>query len=367
MNFLLNLNSQTKDKESRLTPLTTSYSIVKMKSNLREGVGSQLLTSNQRQRKSFSLFHSKYSEQKIGNEPAISATLKSRRKSLVLNMLGSLTSYKEKFFKSVTIIQTSKSVKNSQNESIGFKEKTLVDELIEELKLDSRLDGLTKKRKSISKEDAEFLRNVAYTDKDDIFQRRCKCMQTLKKGKRDGKKILNLLKTIPEFLKYMKLNSITDDAILKISEYMTFIHVKSGNYVFNEGDNPDGFYCVISGTVEITKRTSVSGTRLPSLSLSNRYSLPEFIRPKKKKERLDFLNCFKEIYIRSSIQQFLELEEKVLSIGKGGCFGEWSLIDNQKRYGSAIAKSDCQLIMVPKNAFDLYIKVRCYLMLFRNF
>ena len=175
--------------------------------------------------------------------------------------------------------------------------------------------------------------------------------------KRDGFKIMNLLKLIPDFHKYMELNSISEEALIKASDYLIYMYVKPNVYLLNEGDNPDGFYCILSGNIDITKKSEnikKIDEKMREEEMNNNLQ-PEFIIPKKKGP---VVKCFKNFFTHSTIQRFLNLEEKIVSLGPGNCFGDWGLIDNKKRLANAISTTECHIVKISKIVFDMYFKVR---------
>lgn len=248
------------------------------------------------------------------------------------------------------------SMSDVQTKSIKSKNETILEQLISELKLgDKHLQKETNQRRgNITQEDSTYLstHNVLKTSYEEILIKRKKSLDL--KSKRDGLKIMNLLKMIPEFKKYMILNSITDDAITKAAEYLTYIHTKAGYYLFNEGDLSDGFYCILSGSVDITKRTD--NVMKITAKIEDESAHTE-VKPKKVVKNLNFLGCFKNFFTTSSVQRFLKLEEKVISLSNGSCFGDWGLIDNDRRQANAVTRTECHLVKITKNVFDMYLKV----------
>jgi CRP-like cAMP-binding protein len=48
------------------------------------------------------------------------------------------------------------------------------------------------------------------------------------------------------------------------------------------------------------------------------------------------------------------------TIGEGGIFGEMALIDRSARSANAVAKTDCELIRIDEDRFDLLVKFNPY-------
>lgn len=248
------------------------------------------------------------------------------------------------------------SISTVNNKSIMSKNQTVLEQLIDELKLGNKKlhKDTSQRRRNISTDEVNFLQT-----RQSVIKKKYK--SDLKdENKRDCIKIMNLLKMIPEFRKFTSLNCITDEAIIKASDYLVYIQTKVGNYLFNEGDEPDGFYIILSGTVDITKRSD----NITKINMKYRDSghtieqvvaKPEFLKPRKQK--LSFFHSFRNFYTTASVQRFLQLEEKLLTLGPGSCFGDWGLIDGEKRQANAVSSSECHLVKINKSIFELNFKV----------
>lgn len=263
---------------------------------------------------------------------------------------------KKMIFQSISVVNT---------KSIKSKNETVLEQLIEELKIgDKHLQkDVTLRRKNVGLEDINFL-----TSKQSFLRRRQK-IETKEENKRDCIKIMNLLKMIPDFKKFMLLNSITDESIIRASDYIIYVHIKSGHYLFNEGDEPDGFYIILAGTIDITKRsnnlTKINLKLIDMVSNPTEANLkPEYVIPRNKK--LTYLNSFRNFFTTASVQRFLQLEEKLLTLGPGSCFGDWGLIDGEKRQANAVSSSECHLVKISKAIYELHFKVKFINLLFRN-
>lgn len=65
-------------------------------------------------------------------------------------------------------------------------------------------------------------------------------------------------------------------------------------------------------------------------------------------------------------KQYIETKEEVFSISKGFCFGEWEVINKDKRSFDAFAVDDLHLFYLDNDDFDLTLSV-IYLFYIRKF
>lgn len=93
--------------------------------------------------------------------------------------------------------------------------------------------------------------------------------------------------------------SLSGETLLAIAEETKQVTFDEGETIFNEGDEPDGLYCISLGKVKIVRQGQV----------------------------LNHLQTY-------------------------GYFGELGLIDNMPRSASVIAETDCVLLLLEKNTFE---------------
>ncbi len=60
-----------------------------------------------------------------------------------------------------------------------------------------------------------------------------------------------ILKLMPEINKFLRFNYIDHDAIRQASNYIEYVRVEKGKYIFKQGDMSDFFYGIINGKVSI--------------------------------------------------------------------------------------------------------------------
>ena len=122
-----------------------------------------------------------------------------------------------------------------------------------------------------------------------------------KQGERDIHKIEMILKRMTSFKKFIHFNRIDDASLHLIANYSEIKHYDKGSVIFNQGDKPDNFYCVVSGKVSIRKDSD------------------------NEQHEITQLQC-------------------------GDYFGDWGLLDNAKRTASACVAEKCVLmVMGPKH------------------
>ena len=122
-----------------------------------------------------------------------------------------------------------------------------------------------------------------------------------KQGERDIHKIAMILKQMASFKKFIHFNRIDDASLHLIANYVEVKQYDKGKVIFNQGDKPDNFYCIISGKVSIRKESE------------------------NEQHEITQLQC-------------------------GDYFGDWGLIDNAKRTASACVTEKCVLmVMGPKH------------------
>ena len=68
-------------------------------------------------------------------------------------------------------------------------------------------------------------------------------------------KILVILKTLPEFQKLIKYNSINDESVRTAANYMEYRKINKDKYIFKQGNESDAFYCILRGKISIRKQT----------------------------------------------------------------------------------------------------------------
>ena len=113
------------------------------------------------------------------------------------------------------------------------------------------------------------------------------------------------------FIKSIKLfASLTHDEALYLRNAGREVKFEEGKIIFNEGDDGDAFYAVVSGKVRITK-----------------------------KSKIDQAN-----------------EEILALVREGEFFGEMALFDEGDRTASALAHVDCTLFVITVDAFNKMIK-----------
>lgn len=107
-----------------------------------------------------------------------------------------------------------------------------------------------------------------------------------------------ILKTVDLF------QNISERSLQEIIVLMSTLDVKTGQFIFREGDEGDGLYLVLNGEVRISKN-------IPGIG-----------------------------------------EEALAFLPAGACFGEMTLIEaNAQRGASAIANSDCELAKLDRADF----------------
>lgn len=67
-----------------------------------------------------------------------------------------------------------------------------------------------------------------------------------------------ILKLMPEIRKFLKYNNIDYDAVRQASNYIEYMHVEKGKYIFRQGDKSDFFYGIINGKVSIRTEEKIT-------------------------------------------------------------------------------------------------------------
>lgn len=128
--------------------------------------------------------------------------------------------------------------------------------------------------------------------------------------------ISDALNPIPFFKKLIK--TVTNRIVLK---NLQIISVTAGEYVFRYGDNPNSFYVVISGYLDVM---------IPKYDKAgNNYTIND-----------------------ATEQDF----KRVSTINEGQSFGELALLANRPRAASVIAKTDVILIVCDRKTYVDHVK-----------
>lgn len=96
--------------------------------------------------------------------------------------------------------------------------------------------------------------------------------------------------------------SLSDDIVAAVAKKTQEREIEKGTIIFHEGEVGDGLYVIVSGTISISKKNKT-----------------------------------------------------IAKLNEGDFFGELSLIDNTLRAASAIAKTDCILLFLDKEAFSRFM------------
>lgn len=137
-----------------------------------------------------------------------------------------------------------------------------------------------------------------------------------KEERRDIFRIELALYQIGEMKKFLDFQGITHTAFSRAALYMQYKKFKKGEYIFKQGDKPDNFYGVISGTISL-------------------------------------------------IYHYIDIEEKDddgnpvektierLKINSGRCFGEWALIFKKARTTDALCITDVEVFYIKEPYFTI--------------
>lgn len=196
--------------------------------------------------------------------------LETKKHKSLSNMLGLKNSSNINILKSMLM----KSISTVESKTLKKKD-NIVEELIKEFKIESNTNennnnNFNSNSNSNRKSNRNSNRNIISKAQMNFANLSCKpdisginLTNKSKKNNSSNKikherncfKIMNLLKLIPGFRKYIHYNSITDDALIKACNHFIYLSIKSGKYVFREGDDPDSFYCLLNGRIEINKNS----------------------------------------------------------------------------------------------------------------
>lgn len=60
-----------------------------------------------------------------------------------------------------------------------------------------------------------------------------------------------MLKKYPEFVNYIKYNSIKNESLSCVIPFINYVFYPKGTYIFRNGDKSSKFYCVLKGKVSM--------------------------------------------------------------------------------------------------------------------
>lgn len=153
-----------------------------------------------------------------------------------------------------------------------------------------------------------------------VFKRRKASIE----GYRDLRKVVSLMKNIYGFMKFLKLYKISDEeTLLKLANFLKLRFYNKGEVVFNENDDPDGFYGIITGKVSVYNSTTQNEL--------NQYS-------------------------HHNVNKNYQSSNIKIILSEGECFGEKALIYDVKRSNTIYSEDSTYLFYIAKKYFNLLFK-----------
>ena len=134
---------------------------------------------------------------------------------------------------------------------------------------------------------------------------------------------------------------------------LTCQYVPKDQAIFNKGDIGDAAYLILHGSVQFLNTRTLDWVGAEESSILNDKIQSEIEQATSVKVALGLKNP------DTSTFDSLMIETKVSDFDKGRLFGEIALVDqskNPKRILSARALTDCILIRISKDVFDMILK-----------
>lgn len=154
----------------------------------------------------------------------------------------------------------------------------------------------------------------------------------------------------------MKYNNVDDEAVKIAANFISYIEIKKGEYVFKQGDESDVFYGIINGKISIRDEwTEYIEKDLTNLVTSNKSLInKDLFRTTTYIGSPDFQGYRRKATSkRNNIVEVKYMFEEKLVFSEGHCFGHWGLIFDKPRSSSAYALEDTKLWTLDRDSFDL--------------
>ena len=124
-----------------------------------------------------------------------------------------------------------------------------------------------------------------------------------------------------------------------------YIHVKKGEYLFNEGDEDKRFFVIIQGEISIRKKDKY-------IKQEDNPNENNFMSEVEARSiYFDKIVMKKTNYFKKFIKKKLP-ESEIMRFTQGMCFGEWALLKCIKRTASACAITNCDLFYINEADFE---------------
>jgi len=140
---------------------------------------------------------------------------------------------------------------------------------------------------------------------------------------------------LPGFIKYIKIHNIDEESLLNAADYLNCIFLKKGEYIFHQLEESDAFYGIIRGKVSIQCEI---------------YQYEEDLKIESKDGKKKKFTINLRIP-RVNNHNYKLIEEILFHINDGYCFGEWGLVNDNRRSSSAKALEDTYLFKLEKKEF----------------
>ncbi len=206
------------------------------------------------------------------------------------------------------------------------------------------------------------------------------------------------MKQLPGLIRFMKFNGLDDDHLETACSYFEHGFFPRGTYIFKQGEQSQRFYGIIRGRVSIrirkhnipfnkyleekelpngTQHNNSNATQSmnktfftntqPIVNLKNLDDMNSKANAEKEAAKMNTTFAFKAL-LKKKIEKTntyvddypydvdlvkLGLEDEIMVVSNGMCFGEWALIYNIPRTASAFAAEDTELFVMDKDCFDL--------------
>lgn len=127
-------------------------------------------------------------------------------------------------------------------------------------------------------------------------------------------------------------NQIDDKSVRRACHFIKFKEFPDGKVLFRQLDKADHFYGILKGEVAVKV-------------IFNEEQLKKFKEKRKKKKKMFFLSKIAE-----AVQEIQGVE--VIRFKAGNCFGQWGLLENKERTGSAICCGETYLFELNREGFE---------------
>ena len=135
----------------------------------------------------------------------------------------------------------------------------------------------------------------------------------------------------------MYFYSISVESVRIAAQFIKLRKCFDKEVIFRQFDQPNMFYCVLKGSVNIKKNVSI---RIPKAA----------------KTSISSMTCFNFRTIIEEPQNTFPLGDTILLLNSGHCFGHWGLLEKKLRTASAVSQGDTWLLEMSRFGFEQSFK-----------